>query len=143
MESLRSRNLLHFHKGIRGGGYNKNDHTNESTIVATKSTPRKLARCSEDYIGGSSYNLGDWVSAAVTITSDPVHTRDPNTGLWNTETTTMTKSFNYKCISSSWCGSMGYGPGEIGESASWEKEGTECSVRSRYVEEKYTHFRLD
>ena len=83
--------------------------------------------CYETYVDGNSYAIGDLVSATVVTTSNPIYTMDPITGAWLTEIPTTETTRNYKCISNSWCGTSGYGPGSTGESLAWE-EGIECSV---------------
>jgi len=82
--------------------------------------------CYKTYADGSSYSIGDRVSATVITTSNPIYTQDTITGAWQTKTKTTSTKRNYECISNDWCGTTGYGPGLVGESLAWEK-GIECS----------------
>lgn len=101
-------------------------------VIANTTTPPPTPHpvginggCYKSYVDGSSYAIGDWVSTAVIITSNPIYTMDPITGVWQTETPTTETKRNFNCISKYWCGVTGYGPGSSGESLAW-KEGIGC-----------------
>ena len=65
----------------------------------------KFVGCYELYTRDITYQVGDLVSMKTATTKN-----------------------NYKCISDTWCGKVGYGPGEPGGVLSWEKNSRECSV---------------
>ena len=104
---------------------------NETYETSSSSLSRNLATgCYDSYVTGISYLPGSFGSARVgdrQAISYPTYTRDPDTGAWVRVNTPETFThYNYQCIDNSiWCGAVGYGIGEAGESLAWKRVG-EC-----------------
>jgi len=93
------------------------------------------AGCNAAYSAGSTYIVGDLVSASVTTTTPVTYTPCSTPGVGTCTANgfvlgggvTTTESFNYECNSEYWCSNAGFAPGGPYSDLAWTKDSTACT----------------
>jgi len=94
------------------------------------------AACNPAYVSGSTYAVGDGVSASITTTTAVVYSPCSTPGVGSctaagfilTGGVSNTATYNYVCSSEYWCSNSGYAPGGTYSDLAWTQDSTACTV---------------
>ena len=82
------------------------------------------AACYKLYVHFGQYSYGDWVSA----NAHEMETCFSGDAGCVDGSKTITKRYNYECISKAWCYNSGYYPGGVYSLSAWSQDNAVCDV---------------